>query len=176
MFHSALVPKVVGDVLRRTIDEEHSTPFSLSGHKGDLPLLGVVGEGTFRLRKRRYYLKEYARQFYARYEPEQGGTRIEGYFNIPWPAKYFTRIWLAFAVLLWIAAVAITLTHLATGNRFKHGDLSGLIVMSSFVSVGIMYCSVGKGDESFIKEYVQSALVGRIDESQLKIDAVQARR
>ena len=32
--------------------------------------------------------------------PEPGGTRIEGYFDVQRWAKYFVRIWLAFAVLV----------------------------------------------------------------------------
>jgi hypothetical protein len=95
VLHSALAPNLVVDALRRSIDEEHWTLFSLSGYQGNRPLLGELGENTFRLQKRRYSRRDFVGHFYARFEPEPGGTRIEGHFDVPRLARYFMRILLA---------------------------------------------------------------------------------
>src|SRR5580658_1165587 len=83
VLHSALAPNAVADALRRSIDEQHWTLFSLSGYKGNLPLLGEVSENTFKVQKRKYYRNDFAGQFYARFAAEPEGTRIEGYFDCP---------------------------------------------------------------------------------------------
>jgi hypothetical protein len=49
VLHSALSPNAVAEALQRSIDQPHWTPFSLSGYKGNLPLLGEVGENTFKV-------------------------------------------------------------------------------------------------------------------------------
>ena len=100
VLHSPLAPVALAEALRRSIDEEHWTLFSLSGYQGDRPLLGEVGENTFRLQKRKFSRNDFAGQFYACFAPEPGGTRIEGYFDAPRWARYFMRIWLAWVVLV----------------------------------------------------------------------------
>src|ERR1035437_1167313 len=72
ILHSALAPNAVGEVLRRSIDEEHWTLFSLSGYRGERPILGEVGKNTFRLQKRRYSRNDFTGHFHARFEPESG--------------------------------------------------------------------------------------------------------
>jgi hypothetical protein len=47
VFHSALAPNAVADTLRRSIDEERRTLFSLSGYQGSLSVLGEVTDNTF---------------------------------------------------------------------------------------------------------------------------------
>jgi hypothetical protein len=54
ILHSALTPMAVADALRRAIDEERRTLFSLSGYRGSCPVLGEVTKSTFRVQKRRY--------------------------------------------------------------------------------------------------------------------------
>jgi hypothetical protein len=104
ILHSALTPNVVGDVLRREVDEERRTLFSPSGFRGDHAILGDVDQDSFRLRKRRTSRNDFAGQFYARFEPESGGTKIEGFFDSPRWTRYFMRIWLAVAAVIGIFA------------------------------------------------------------------------
>jgi hypothetical protein len=169
VLHSALAPTSVGDVLRRSIDEEHWTLFSLSGYRGNRPLLGEVGENTFRMQKRRYSRNDFAGQFYARFAPEPGGTRIEGYFDAPRWARYFMRIWLAFAVLVGTPIFVGTVVDMATGSHYTSGDKwVGLLVPPALVLVGTVLPKVGrllgKADRRFIIEHIQSTLTARIEE------------
>jgi hypothetical protein len=60
VLHSVIATNSVADALRRSIDEEHWTLFSLSGYRGNRPLLGEVGETTFRLQKRRYSRNDFS--------------------------------------------------------------------------------------------------------------------
>jgi hypothetical protein len=172
VFHSALTPDAMKDVLRRTIDKEQRTLFSFSGYRGDRPLLGEVSEDSFRLRKRRYSRNDFAGQLYARFEPEPGGTRIEGYFDVPRWAKYFMRIWLACAVLIAAPIFVMTMIDLRTGTHYMTGDLRvGLVVPPVLVLCGIVLPKfgrlLGKGDERFILEFVQNTLAARIEEPTL---------
>jgi hypothetical protein len=167
--HSTLAPTAVADALRRSIDEEHWTLFSLSGYQGSRPLLGEVGENTFRLQKRKYYRNDFAGQFYGRFAPEPGGTRIEGYFDAPRWARYFMRIWLAFAVLVGTPIFVTTVIDVVRGSHHMSGDQwVGLVVPPGLVLFGIALPTfgrlLGKSNERFILEHVVKTLAARIEE------------
>jgi hypothetical protein len=169
VLHSALVPNAVADALRRSIDEKHWTLFSLSGYRGNRPLLGDVGEDTFTLQKRRYRRNDFAGRLYARFEPEPGGTRIEAYFDAPRWARYFMRAWLAFAVFVGTPIFAVTLIDMVAGSHYMRGDLwVGLVVPPGLVLFGAVLPRVGrllgKADERFMLEHVQNTLAARIEE------------
>jgi hypothetical protein len=169
VLHSALAPNAVAEALRRSIDEQRWTPFSLSGYKGNLPLLGEVRESTFKVQKRKYYRNDFAGQFYARFAAEPGGTRIEGYFDYPRWARYFMRIWLAFAVLVGAPIFVGTLRDRVTGSHYMSGDnWVGLIVPPMLVLFGTALPKfgrlLGKSNERFILEHIQNTLAARIEE------------
>jgi hypothetical protein len=171
VLHSILSPNAVADALRRSIDKQQWTPFSLSGYKGKLPLLGEVGENTFQVQKRKYYRNDFAGQFYGRFAPEPGGTRIEGYFDYPRWARYFMRIWLGFAVLVGTPIFVRTLSDVITGSNYTSGDKwVGLIVPPALVLFGTVLPKfgrlLGKSDERFMLEHIQNTLAARIEEPQ----------
>ena len=168
VFHSTISPQSVVDVLSHSIDREHWTLYSLSGYKGSRPILGQVEENTFRLRKRRYSRNDFAGDFYGRFEPEQGGTRIEGYFDMPRWAKYFMRIWLAGAVLIGTPIFVGTLLDIATyGDYMTDNKWVGLVVPPALVLYGTVLPSLGrllgKRDRQFILRHIQNTLAARLE-------------
>jgi hypothetical protein len=181
IFHSALAPDVVADALRRTTDKERWTLFSLSGFRGDRSLLAEVGQQMFRLRKRLSFRNDFAGQFYARFEPERAGTRIEGYFDSPPWTRIFIRVWLAGAVFLGIPILVMAQMALATGTQdLSENSVVGLIVPLALIALGFLLPRIGrllsKGDERFILEYVQNTLVSRIEESKAESEELGAHR
>lgn len=167
--HSALSPSVVAETLRSSIDEEHWTLFSLSGYRGNRPLLGEVSENAFSVKKRRYSRNDFCGRFYAEFGPEPGGTRIQGYFDAPPWARYFMRIWLSVAVLIGTPIFVGTVVDMATGSRYLSGDnWVGLVVPPTLVLFGTVVPKVGrllgKADERLILEHIQSTLAARIEE------------
>jgi|HubBroStandDraft_2_1064218.scaffolds.fasta_scaffold79382_2 hypothetical protein len=168
VLHSALAPNAVADALRRSIDEPRWTLFSLSGYKGKLPLLGEVRETTFEVQKRKYYRNDFAGRFYGRFAPELGGTRIEGYFDYPRWARYFMRIWLAFAVLVGTPLFVGALSDVIAGSNYVSGDKwVGLLVPPALVLFGTVLPKVGrllgKSNERFMLEHIQNTLAARIE-------------
>src|ERR1700686_1397807 len=165
---SILTPNAVADALRPSIDQQRWTPFSLSGYKGNLPLLGEVGENTFEVQKRKYYRNDFAGQFYARFEPEPGGTRIEGYFDSTGRARWFMRFWLGAVVLMGTPIFIKTVIDIAKGSHYMSGDRwVGLIVPPAMVFFGTVLPKfgrlLGKKDELFILEHVQNTVAARIE-------------
>ena len=141
----------------------------MSGYRGNRPLLGEVGQDTFRLQKRKYYRNDFAGQFYARFMPEPGGTRIEGYFDAQRWAKYFMRIWLGFAVLMGTPIFVRTVIDVVTGSHYMSGDKwVGLLVPPGLVLFGTVLPKVGrllgKSNERFILEHVQNTLAACIED------------
>lgn len=169
VFHSALAPAVLRETIFRTIDQEQWTLFSLSGFRGERPLLGDIGEDTFRLRKRRYYRNDFARQFYGRFMPEQGGARIEAYFDTPRVTRYFMQVWLAAAVLIGTPIFIMTVRDIFTGSHNMTGDLwVGLVVPPALILWGIVLPMISRlfsrNEERFILHYVQATLVARLED------------
>jgi hypothetical protein len=169
VFHSALTPTLLTDTLSRTIDQESWTLFSFSGFRGNRPLLGKIGEGTFRLRKRRDYRNDFAPLFYAHFVPEPGGTRIEGYFDSPRFARYFMRFWLAGVVTIGLPICLMSLRDLVTGSHDISGDAwAGILVPCGLVLFGMLLPRFGRllsrDEERYISQYIQETLAARLEE------------
>lgn len=169
VLHSARAPSAVADALRRSIDEKCWTLFSLSGYRGNRPLLGKVCENTFTVQKRRYSRNDFAGHLFARFEPEANGTRIEAYFDAPPWARYFMRIWLAGAVLIGTPIFVGTVIDMITGGHYMSGDnWVGLVVPPVLVLYGTVFPKIGrlfgKAGRRFILEHVQNTLAARIEE------------
>ena len=170
LLRSAFAPNAVAEALRRSIDEEHWTLFSLSGYRGNRPLLGEVGETSFRVQKRRYTRNDFAGHFYARFAAEAGGTRIEGYFDAPRWARYFMRIWLGFAVLVGTPLFVGTVLDITTRSHYTNGDKwVGLLVPPFLILFGTVLPRLGRllgrADQRFILEHIQNILAARLEES-----------
>ena len=174
LLHSALAPSTVMDTLRRSIDPEQRTLFSLSGYKGERPVLGEVGEGTFRLQKRRYSRNDFAGHFFARVEPEPGGSRIQGYFDAPRWSRHFMRFWLAFAVLCGAPIFVLTLLDVFTGSHHTTGDTwVGLVVPPALILFGSVLPKVGwafgRGDRKFMLDFLQQTVAARVEDFEMSI-------
>ena len=165
VLHSALDPSSVPEVLRLSIDEERNTLFSMSGYQGDRPVLGKVDGNTFILLKWKDSRNDFAGRFYERFEPEVGGTRIEGHFDSPPWAKWFMRIWLAGA-LLGSPVFVMTVIDIVRGtHQMGDGRWIGLIVPPAMVLFGIILPKLGrllgKRDEQYILDHVRNTLAAR---------------
>jgi len=168
VFHSNLAPASITVLLQGSLDAECRSLFSLSGYKGDRPLLGTVVGSTFTIQKRRYYRNDFAGRFYGRFEPEGCGTRIEGYFDSPEWTRWFMRIWLGVVILLGVPGFVAALISIAKGTATREeGAWVGLVVPPALILFGIVLPKfgrlLGQGDEQDILRYVQNTLVARLD-------------
>ena len=167
--HSTLTPDALAEALRRAIDPEHPTLFSLSGYEGERPILGEVNMNKFRLQKRRVSRNDFAGHFYGEIEAESGGAKIEGYFAAPRWARYFMRIWLGLAVIIGAPIVVSTLRDVITNQRKLSGDLwVGLVVppLLIFFGTGLprMAQRLGKGDRRTLINFVQQVGAAKVDD------------
>lgn len=173
LLHSALDPTTAADALRRSIDEERRTIFSMSGYEGNLPVIGEVTESVFRLQKRRFWRNDFAPHFFGTFHSEPtAGTKIEGHFDISPSVKNFMRFWLIGVMLLGGPVFVLSLLDVSTGSHYMSGDTwVGVIVPPAMVLFGILLPRIGRifgqGDERFILEHVQHALAARVDEAEL---------
>lgn len=167
VFHSALAPDAVADALRRSVDEKHWTIFSLSGFRGNRPLLGNIGADTFEIQKRRISRNDFAGHLFGRFTPERGGARVEAYFEAPRWARYFMRFWLAGAVLIGVPLFIQTLIGVLKGDH-SEGNWVGLVVPPALILYGTVFPRIGwlwgRADRRFIVEQVQNILAARIEE------------
>jgi hypothetical protein len=136
---------------------------------GDNPVTGKFSGNRFRLNRKRYFVNNgFARMFYGRYEPEAGGIRIEGRFDVYPFAKWFMRVWLGFAVLISVLSYSELLKDLASGAR-SFSDLSPLhLIPLGFVLYGILFPRLGqwmsRGSEQFILDYLEDNLTAHMGE------------
>jgi len=169
VLHSTQTPDAFGEALRRAIDPEHWTLFSLSGYEGTRPILGQVNTNTFRLQKRRISRNDFAGHFYGRFEPEPGGARIEGYFAAPRWARYFMRLWVAFAVISGVPFFVISLRDALTGHHEVGGDSwVGLVVPPFLIFVGTVLPRItqrfGRGDRRMMIKFVQQVGAAKVED------------
>ena len=169
VFHSPLSIGAASEALRLSIDEEHLMIFSPTGFGGWRPVLGEVGNDSFRLRKRIGYRNDFARQFYGKFIPESGGTRVEGYFAIrPFP-RIFMTIWFAGIISIGGIIFAETVKDLIKGGHpFENNPLIGLIAPPALLLFGVgllCFCSwLSSSGERFILEHLKTTLSARIAE------------
>lgn len=167
VLHSALAPSAVADALNREIDSEQWTPF---GFRGSRDVLGKVVGNRLRLRKRRFYRQNcFAGMFYGTFEPEPGGTRIEGHFDSPLLPRCFMWFWLAGAVLLGTPMFLAALIDVVRRTHYGSGDeWVGLLVPPCLVAAGIGLPVIGRlqgrTDERFILQFIQETLAARVED------------
>jgi hypothetical protein len=129
---------------------------------------GRVGDNTLRLQKRRYSRSDFTGHFYARFEPESGSTGIDGYFDAPRSARYFMRIWLGMAVLLGAPIFVETVMDITnwkpSHERRQMGRTSGATLVFFGTVAPRLGRLLGKKDERFILEHVQTTLAARVEE------------
>ena len=169
ILRSTLAPNATADALRRSIDEERRTLFSLSGYRGSLPVLGEVNGSTFRLRKRRYWRNDFAPNLYGEIQADAAGSRIDARFELcPW-IKAFMRFWIGGALLLGAPIFVLSALDHFTGSHHTTGDSwVGLVVPPAMVLWGFLLPRIGRlfsiGDEKYLLEFVQQILAAQIDE------------
>lgn len=169
VFRSALAPDSVADTLRRSIDEERRTLFSLSGYQGSLPVLGEVNGTTFRLQKRRYWRNDFAPNLYGKILAEAGGSRIEAHFDLSRWVRIFMRFWLGGVLLLGGPIFVLSTLDYFTGSHHTSGDIwVGLVVPPAMVLWGFLLPRIGHwfglGDERFLLDFVQQKLAAQIED------------
>jgi hypothetical protein len=165
VLHSPLSPSAAESALRSAVDEEHRTLLSLSGYKGEKPVLGNIESSQFRVQKRRYSRNDFAGHFYGRIQAESSGSRIEGYLDWPKWARWYMRIWLTFAVLVGIPLFAETLWNILSGKALWADDWVGIVVPPGLILFGLVMPEIGrlfgKKDRQFLVEYVHHSLMAQ---------------
>ena len=154
--------------LIESIDPERRTIFSLSGYRGSKPVIGWIEGYQFYLHKRRYWHNDFASQFYGNLLPQDRGTLIEGYFDVPRWTKIFMRIWLGGVLLLGSPIFVLSLLDLLPGRGYVEGNPRiGLLAPPCMVLFGVLLPKfglwLGRHEEQFILEFLERTLVARID-------------
>jgi hypothetical protein len=169
---SPMSPDAVADALRRSMDEENRTLFSLSGYKGDRDIFGEIVGNTFHLRKRRYWRNDFAPHFYGEIQSDPRGTRIVGRFDLADRVRLFMWFWLGGVVLIGGSIFVACLSDVMTGSHHIQGDAwVGLVVPPAMVLFGILLPRfgrlMGRSEERFILEQLQNVLNARIEDPAL---------
>ena len=104
---------------------------------GSKPIRGVVNGKTFRLKRRS--AREFAPNFYGKWDAEQGGTRIDGYFDLA-PAARLSLPYSLFLILgLAVIGIVLNLLDLTAGTHFTKDPGVGIVISILFVP----FCLVG---------------------------------
>jgi hypothetical protein len=141
VFHSTLSPGAIADTLQRSIAPEgvprYLKPwFVRLVQRGDSrPVCGTVDSSAFRLRRQAG--GQYSPNLYAKWVPENTGTRIEGYFDLAPVVRLAVRLTsivvLGFAVL----GIVLNLLDLKAGTHFTKDPDVGLVLSVLFIPFGI---------------------------------------
>src|SRR6202140_3227155 len=132
-FNSALAAEAVRDALLRSISTPGVPPylepwFYRMHRKADQtrPVWGVVETQRFRLRRSSGGV--YAPNFYATWEPQSGGTRIDGYFNLGPIERLSLRISVVLILSVSVVGVLLNALDLTRGTHFTNDPNFGLVL------------------------------------------------
>jgi hypothetical protein len=132
-FNSALAAEAVRDALLRSISTQGVPPylqpwFHRMHRKDDQtrPVWGVVETQKFRLRRSSGGV--YAPNFYATWQPQTGGTRIDGYFDLGPIERRSLRITLVVMLALSALGVLLNALDLTRGTHFTNDPKFGLVL------------------------------------------------
>jgi hypothetical protein len=168
VLQTALPPDECIRRIEASTDPGNRTIFSLSGYKGSKPLLVKFDGNQFKLWKRRYYRNDFAPYFFGTLSPDNRGTHLEGYFDMDRWVKIFMRIWIAFAVLFTVPIFFATLNRPSRVNGWI-----GIVIPLGFVIFGTLLPKfgrwMGRGEEKFMREFLQTTLVAQPVESQFTV-------
>jgi hypothetical protein len=131
--NSALATGAVRDALLRSISTQGAPPYLepwfYRMHRKDdqtRPVWGVVETQKFRLRRSSGGVC--APNFYATWEPQSGGTRIEGYFDLGPIERLSLRVTLVAMLALSVVGVLLNVVDLTRGTHFTHDPRFGLVL------------------------------------------------
>mgnify|MGYP001209481140 CR=1 FL=1 len=132
-FNSALAAEAVRDALLRSISTQgvppYLEPWFYRMHRKDdqtRPVWGVVETQKFRLRRSSGGV--YAPNFYATWEPQSGGTRIDGYFDLGPIERLSLRITLVAVLAFSALGVLLNALDLTRGTHFTKDPEIGIVI------------------------------------------------
>ncbi|MGA2103202.1 MAG: hypothetical protein ABSG34_18975 [Candidatus Sulfotelmatobacter sp.] len=171
VFHSALAPQAIADTLRRSIDVEgmprYMVPSFIRLFRQTTTgrFCGVVDSNIFRVKRSNG--GQYAPNFYGRWEPEYGGTRIVGFFELAPLVKLSLRIFLIVMLVLWCSGIVANVLDLYAGTHFTRDPEIGLPVCAVFIVFTLGFYFVvrklgSRPDESLLAFLEQTLAASRV--------------
>jgi len=137
-FNAALAAEAVSDALLRSISTQvvppYLEPWFYRMHRRDdntRSIWGVVESHRFRIRRSSGGV--YSPNFYAMWEPQSGGTRIDGYFDLGPIERLSLRITLVVMLALSVVGVLLNALDLTRGTHFTGDPQIGLVLSVLFV-------------------------------------------
>jgi hypothetical protein len=147
--------------LREASDLGERTMFSFSGYKGSKRVLSKFKGNEFKLWKRRYYRNSFAPFFFGTLSPEERGTHLEGRFGMDPLAKIFVFAWVSLLVL----------GSLREWREALAGQWHDALVIIGMMLFGVLLPQTGKligrGEEKYLRQFVETTLAARTDDSGL---------
>jgi len=170
-FHSALAPEAVRDALLRGITTQATPPylepwFYQFFRKDDQtrPVWGVVETQKFRLRRSGGGV--YAPNFYAEWEPQYGGTRIEGYFDLGPIERLSLRIALVVALVFSVLGVLLNALDLTRGTHFTNDPQFGLVLsillVPFYIGFSVLVRKRGSRSDNRLLAFIETTLAARL--------------
>jgi hypothetical protein len=144
-------------------------PFLLpSGYGGSKPVFAKLRGTRVKLWKRRERRNDFAPCFVGVLSPQGSGSQLIGRFQMDGAVRLCAAFWFTFSVGITLATLPGLLGHLADVS----GQLSGLDFMPLglviFGALLFMYGRrIGKSEESFLLDFLQTTLEAREDDSRL---------
>jgi hypothetical protein len=163
-FQNNVVSRSMHGSLRRC---HRHTAFLLADWRGTQPVIGIIHDHQFSIRKRRFHSNSFAPLFYGTLREDMTGTLIEGHFNLPPSAKGFMIVWMIAAVYATMGGingttVVITdLLNFVSGKGIGH-SYAGLPVLAFLLlgGIGVMLIGqlLGLGEKKYMLEFLERTL------------------
>jgi hypothetical protein len=169
-FSSALAVEAVREVLLRSVSTQpvppYLEPWFYRMYRNDYqtrPVWGVVETHRFRLR--RSSAGAYAPNLYATWEPQSGGTRIEGYFDLGPIERLSLRITVVVMLAMSVVGILLNTLDLTRGTHFTNDPQIGLVLSVLFAPfcLGFYLFIHGRGSraDDCLLAFIETTLAAR---------------
>lgn len=157
--------------LRETTDPPKWEFFFPFGYGGSKPHFGKFRKNQVKIWKRREAKNDFAPCFHGEMSTEGSGARLIGRFGMDRSVRLLMAFWLTFAVAIALVTLPTLVEHL---THVRQGDLS----VFDFIPLGLVISGIlmlrygrriGKKDESFLLEFLQTTLRARQEDSRFLI-------
>jgi len=141
------------------------------GYGGSKPHFGKIRKNQVKIWKRRDARNDFAPCFHGEVSPEGLGARLVGRFRMDRSVRLAMAFWLTFAVAIALVTLPTLVEHLM---HPRQRDLS----VFDFIPLGLVISGIlimrygrrlGKKDESFLLEFLQTTLQARQEDSRFLI-------
>jgi hypothetical protein len=140
------------------------------GYGGAKPVFAKLSGNKVKVWKRKEGRNDFSPLFFGTLSPEGSGCRLIGRFRMDRAVRLFIAFWIAFTVGITLVTLPQLLAHLTNpkqSGQFSAPEFIPLVLLIAGILLFKFGHRIGKPDETFLLDFLQTTLEARREDSRL---------